>query len=70
MKNNKNNDTTIQDMINNIGKNVKILELDGMKGKIVGIYIDDNTQAEYNVKYYHNCDKKNCYFNKNEIELI
>lgn len=53
-------------MATNIGEPVKILPLEEMKGKIVGLYIDDGGPA-YQVAYFMNGDRKTCYFDKDEL---
>jgi hypothetical protein len=57
----------INAMADNIGKQVNILPLDKMKGKIIAVYVDDG-QPEYNVAYFMNGDRKTCYFNIDEVQ--
>ena len=46
---------------------VKILPLEGLKGKIVGAFIDSYGNIEYSVKYFYNCEKKSLYFTADEL---
>ena len=47
---------------------VKIKPLEGLRGKIVGIWIYAKNVLEYKVAYFFNGEKKEAYLNENELD--
>jgi hypothetical protein len=59
---------TKYNFVYNIGDRVRIRDLD-IKGRVSGIYITKE-EITYNIRYFHNNEPKNIYFNSSELELI
>lgn len=53
----------------NIGSKVKVKDLD-IKGKISGLHVDLGQNITYRVTYFYNMDRKEVYFEADELELI
>lgn len=53
----------------NIGSKVKVKDLN-ISGKISGISIDSSQMITYQVSYFYNMEKKQCYFEADDLELI
>lgn len=51
----------------NINDKVKIIPFEGIKGRIIGIYLS-NAPAEYRVRYFLDSDIKEEYFHPDELE--
>ena len=62
------NKDVITKAYNNIKKPVKILPL-GIKGKVSGIFLNNDT-LDYQVYYYYNGEQKRVYFEPDELEFI
>jgi len=59
----------VRTMIDNIGKQVKIIPLDNSKGRVLSVWTDGG-DYQYNVRYYVNGEAKSCYFIPEELEFV
>ena len=48
---------------------VRIDALEGLKGKVISIWITESG-TKYEVRYFYNCDKKEVYFYEDELTLL
>ena len=58
----------IQTKYNN-GNIVKIIPLDNIEGRIIGIFFGLSNIVEYNVKYYDRAESKTVYFFEDELKI-